>query len=241
MADDNKEREGTELSEFVFKWWLDDANKPVILSEDHLSVVFHPRRSTGCCALRGDKPLLKHMEHWFEVEMQPPFQGQARMVGLGDKFTRLQSNSKDFYPLIGRDRGSWGLNYNGYLFHDGQKTFYTDVDTENHLRIGVYYDSYYGIIAFTVNDKSHGIAFQNISIGLELYPLICSTSRGSKMKLLYSYSSIISLKALCRGCIKLYVKEEKNIEQLPIPQHLKAYLLFKNYEPPKYIKDYTQV
>lgn len=225
--------------EYAWKWCLDDHHKPVVLSEDKLSVTFHPRRSNGCCAMRGDKPLLKHMEHWFEVEMQPPFYGQARMVGLGDKFTRLQSSSKDFYPLIGRDCTSWGFNYTGKVLHDGHEKDYAQLEMTNNssLKVGVYYDSYYGNIVFTVNDKSQGIAFKNVPNGLELYPLICSTARGSEMKLIYCHSSIISLKALCRGTVRLYVNDDNNVHNLPLPSHLKSYLLFKSYESPKY-KDY---
>jgi SPRY domain-containing SOCS box protein 3 len=183
------------------------------------------------------------MEHWFEVEMEAPFQGQARMVGLGDKTTRLQSSSKDFFPLIGRDVSSWGINYDGVILHDGNRLPYADVDTthDKPLRIGVYYDSYHGYITFSIDDKNYGVAFNNVTIGLELFPMICSTSRNSNVKLIYSHSSIISLKALCRGSIRLYIKEIKDIESLPIPIHQKSYLLFKNYEMPKSIKDYIIV
>lgn len=224
------------MADFAWRWRIEERHTPVILSEDRLSVVFHPRQSNGCCAVRGDKPLLKHMEHWFEVEMQPPLHGQARMIGLGDKFTRLQSGSKDFYPLIGRDCSSWGLNYTGKTLHDGEEREYagdTTTTKSTPIRMGVYFDSYYGNIAFMINDKNFGVAFQNISVSLDLYPLICATSRGCEVKLTYSYSSIISLKALCRGSIRLYVKDEEAVDTFPIPPHLKAYLLFKSYEIPK--------
>ncbi|XP_011404824.1 PREDICTED: SPRY domain-containing SOCS box protein 3-like [Amphimedon queenslandica] len=228
----SKEKE--ESQDFAWRWRLEERQVPAVLSEDRLSVVFHPRQSNGCLAIKGDCPLLKHMEHWFEVELSPPLHGQARMIGLGDKYTRLQSNSKDFSPLIGRDCSSWGLNYNGKTLHDGETRDYAEAPERSApLKMGLYYDSYYGNIAFMLNEKNCGIAFQNIAVNLDLYPLICATPRGCQMKLTYSYSSVISLKALCRGSIRLCVQDEELIEKLPVPPHLKAYLLFKEYQMPK--------
>lgn len=224
---------------FVWRWCTDESTQSLVkLMDDNLTVIFHPIDSTGCTVIRGDKPLHKHMEHWFEVEMTPPIYGQARMVGIGDRYTRLHSSPQDFYPLIGRDCSSWGLNYTGKTLHDGVKRDYI-TDTHNImslLKMGLYFDSYFGNIAFMMNDKHYGIAFKNISLTVDLYPMISATSRDSQIKLTYNHSSIISLKALCRGTIRLYVSEDKDINSLPIPSHLKAYLMFKSYELPKHIQ-----
>ena len=225
--------------QFCWRWFLDDPYKPVNISEDRLSVLFHPRRSNGCTAVRGDTPLLQHMEHWFQVKMTGPFYGQARMVGLGTKSTTLHSSgSKDYYPLIGRDGGSWGLNFTGKIHHDGNEINYTIIDpSQETIDIGVYYNSYYGTIVFSVNDKSLGVAFQNIPVVMDIYPMLCSSSRNSKMDLIYCHSSIVSLKSLCRGTIRLYLKNEEDINELPLPSSLMSYLMCKTYEHPK-LKDY---
>ena len=217
--------------EYSWRWAVSDQSRPVILSQDRLSVTFHPRRSLGCEVVIGDKPLLSHMEHYFEVKMEKPFHGQARMVGVGNKCARLHSASKDFSPLLGRDSNSWGINYTGAIHHNTDSNKYITLDQSalsDSLRVGVYYESYYGNLSFSINGKSPGIAFQNVPIVIDLYPMICSSSASSKMTLISCHSSVISLKALCRGTVRMYTKEE-DIEQLPIPSHIISYLLFHTY------------
>lgn len=229
-------RKEDEDDEFGWRWLLDDPQKPVELCEDRLSITFHPRRSSGCTGIRGDKVLHRNMEHWFQVRMDGPFYGQARLVGVGLETTRLHSNSKDFYPLIGKDSGSWGLNYDGRTHHDSDFFEYTKIDHSrpiDSMVVGVYYNSYYGSLVFSIDDESLGVAFDRIpSTAFELYPMVCSSSKNSKMELLQCGSSICSLKSLCRGTIHLYI-EKHNIQNLPIPPHLKAYLNFQHYEHPK--------
>lgn len=217
--------------EYAWRWTVRDQSRPVVLSPDRLSVTFHPRRSLGCEAVMGDKPLLSHMEHYFEVKMEKPFLGQARMVGVGYKEARLHSAPKDFSPLIGRDSNSWGINYTGEVHHDTDSHKYITLDQSAHtgcLHVGVYYESYYGNLSFSINGKSPGIAFQNVPIIIDVYPMICSSFANSKMSLVSCHSSVISLKALCRGTVRMYTKEE-DIERLPIPSHVISYLLFHTY------------
>ena len=234
MAEKNQDDKD---DEFHWRWYLDDPHKPVDLSDDRLSVIFHPRKSSGCTGLRGDKPFLQNMEHWFYVKMFSPFHGQARMVGIGLKTTKLNSNAKNFYPLIGKSSSSWGLNYDGKTHHDGDFKDYTDVNVHQKNResitVGVYYNSYYGHLVFSIDDESLGLAYDNIPTILELYPMICATSYRSKMELVHCGSCVTSLKSLCRGTIRMYLKKEDNVKDLPIPPHLKAYLNFKHYEHPK--------
>ena len=217
--------------EYAWRWSASESTRPVVLAQDRLSVVFHPRRSVGCEAVMGDKPLLRHMEHYFEVKMEKPFLGQARMVGVGYKCARLHSASKDFSPLIGRDSNSWGINYSGDVYHDTDHHKYVSLEQSAYkdgLRVGVYYDSYYGNLSFSINGKSPGIAFQNVPIVIDLYPMICSSFAASKISLTSCHSSVISLKALCRGTVRMYTKEE-DIQRLPIPSHVISYLLFHTY------------
>lgn len=231
-------KEHEQNDEFCWRWYLDDPQKPIDLSEDNLSVTFHPRKSSGCTGIRGDTPLRKHMEHWFHVRMDGPFHGQARMVGVGLKTTCLHSNTKDFYPLIGKDSGSWGFNYNGKTHHDCDFNNYSNIDhtkrTIQSMIVGVYYNSYFGSLVFSIEDESLGLAFDNIpSTALELYPMICSSARSSSMELLQCHSTLSSLKSLCRGTIRMYMKRDGDITKLPLPHHLMAYLNFQHYEHPK--------
>ncbi len=241
MAEKNNggnEQNGNDDDDFNWRWYLDNPRKPIDLSEDRLYVTFHARKSSGCTGLRGDKALHKNMEHWFHVRMHGPFHGQARVVGIGLKTTNLQSNSKDFYPLIGKDSGSWGINYNGKTHHDCNTNDYANIDHSKRIIdtmvIGVYFNSYFGSLVFSIEDESLGLAFDNIpSVVLELYPMICSSSRNSKMELIQCRSSVCSLKSLCRGTICMYLNKKQDVRLLPIPPHLMAYLNFQHYELPK--------
>lgn len=225
--DPHSDRDG----EYAWRWTVSDPSRPVVLSDDRLSVEFHPRRSMGCEAVMGDRPLLRHMEHYFEVFMAAPFYGQARVVGVGNKCSRLNSASKDFYPLIGKDSNSWGFNYTGKILHDSDSTEYISLDEsarKDGLHVSVYYDSYYGNLSFSVNGKCPGIAFENVPIVIDLYPMICSSSVSSNISLTSCHSSVISLKALCRGTVRMYMRE-KDIKELPLPPHIVSYLLFQTY------------
>ena len=234
MAEGGEEESVTKCDnddEFAWRWTISNPPRPLILSQERLSVTFHPRKSMGCAAVLGDKPLLKHMEHFFEVVMSGPFHGQARMVGVGNKCAPLQSASKDFYPLIGKDTNSWGFNYTGEIIHDSSPQPYIKLDSasfKDGLLVGVYYDSYYGNLSFSVNGRSPGIAFENVPFMIDLHPMIASSSANSTITLISSHSSVMSLKALCRGTVRMYTREE-DIERLPVPPHIISYLTFKTY------------
>lgn len=243
MAAIKKEEESKpnchQRDEYCWRWYLDDPQKPIELSEDNLRVLFHPRMSFSCTGIRGDKPLHSNMEHWFQVRIDGPFHGQTtRMIGIGLKTTCLHRNSNySFYPLIGEDSGSWGFNYTGKTHHNGIFRDYATIDQSHTLQsmiVGVYYNSYFGSLVFSYEGESLGLAFDNIpSTALELYPMVCSSSKTSSMKLLHCYSSISSLKSLCRGTIRMYINGHQDIAMLPLPHHLMAYLNYKHYEHPK--------
>ena len=214
--------------------WSDtEHGRGVLVHENKLNVTFHPNGSFGCVALRGTKQLIQNKQHYFEVKFISPFHGQARAVGIGTKHTLLQSHHMDFYPLLGKDHCSWGFNYNGTVSHHGNTRQYTNIDPDKHeaICVGVHYDGYYGTLSFEINNKSYGVAFNNITPNLELYPMICASARNTEVELTECYSSVMSLRALCRGVIRMQITDEKDFDKLPLPAHIKAYVTFRAYEP----------
>ena len=209
--------------------WNNSQIRGVLLHQDRTKVTFHPNGSWGCAAIRGVKPLLPNMEHYFEVVLDGPFYGQARMVGIGTAHVILQSHNYDFYPLLGKDDNSWALNYNGDKYHAGQKEKYVSIplDKLKQLHVGVYYDGLHGTLCFEINGERFGVAYNNIYPDLELYPMLCASSAGTIMTLTQSHSAIISLKAVCRGAIRMAVKDG-DIKHLPLPNHLKNYLAYRS-------------
>ena len=211
--------------------WNDkDCGKDLILHRNKLGVTFHPNKSSGCVAVRGTKVLRPNMEHYFEVEMRGPFHGKARQVGIGTKHTALQSNNCDFYPLIGKDLSSWGVNYDGSKSNAGNTKRHISIDPDKYdiIRVGVHYDSYYGTISFELNGKSLSIAYENVHTNIDMYPMLCGSAANTQMRLTYSGSSVASLKAISRGVIRSSVANEKDLEKLALPTHLKSYLLYCN-------------
>ena len=211
-------------------WSTNEHGRESLLHEDKLTVTFHPNHSLCCSAVRGTRQLMRNMEHYFEVEFKSPFHGQARMVGIGTRHTHLETHPYDYYPLLGKDGNSWGLNYNGSIYHDGNHKEYVrkkdlDLDKFSAIQVGVHYDGCSGIICFIVNGKNYGIAFQNIHTSLELYPMICSSASNSTITLTESFSCVVSLKALCRGVIRKLFSDSE-VDKLRLPTHLKAYVKF---------------
>ena len=222
--------ESDEHASYCAEWrWNDkDCGKDVIIHRNKLGVTFHPFKSSGCVVVRGDKVLSANMEHHFEVELMGPFHGKARQVGIGTKHTSLQSNNCDFYPLIGKDPSSWGVNYDGFKSNAGCMQRHHSIEPDNHkvITIGVHYDSCYRTLGFEVNGHSSGLAFSNIHTNIDIYPMLCGSAARTKMRLVCSSSSIMSLKAISRGVIRSCMAE-KDVEKLILPPNLKYYLLYQ--------------
>ena len=221
--------ESTEHVNYCEWHWNDkDCGKDIVIHHNKLGVTFHPNKSSGCVLVRGEKILRANMEHYFEVELKGPFYGKARQVGIGTRHTSLQSNNCDFYPLIGKDPFSWGVNYNGSKSNAGHTHTHVSLDTDKHdiIRIAVYYDAYYGTLSFEVNGQSSGLAFKRIHPSIDMYPMLCGSAKETKMRLVCSGSSVMSLKGLSRGVIRSVVKD-RDMEKLTLPPSLKCYLLYQ--------------
>ena len=225
---DKNEDAVEQISPCEWTWNTKDCGKGVVVHKDKCHVTFHPNKSVGCAAVRGIKVLAPNMEHYFEVEMKAPFYGQARQVGICTGETVLQSNDLDFYPLIGKDAFSWGVNYDGYKFHGGNRLKYANIDFDKFstIRIGVHFDSYYGHLTFEFNGRSYGVAFDKVITGIDYYPMLCVSTHNTDIKLTQSFSSVLSLKALCRGVIRGQIANERDCEKLVLPNHLKAFLVY---------------
>ncbi len=213
-----------------WRWNDKDCGKDLVIHRSKLGVTFHPGMSRGCAAVRGDKPFRSNMEHYFEVELKGPFHGKARQVGIGTKNTALQSNNCDFYPLIGKDVSSWAVNYDGTKTNSGKSKKHVSVAPDKYsiMKLSVLYDSYYGTLAFEVNGRSSGLAYEKIHTNIDMYPMICGSAAGTQMRLVYSSSSVTSLKAIARGAIRMSISKEKDIEELELPTILKSYLLYQS-------------
>lgn len=223
-------------SGFSWHWSPTDKSSDAELNAANTRVLFHSADSRRCAGVRGIMPFSNKMEHYFEVEMYPPFHGRARMVGIGTSFTHLESADLDFNPIIGRDQYSYGINYTGFVHHRGQVAEYVsdlDANGPDKLTIAVLFDTLSHCLSFQVNGRAYSVAFQGIDPSLEFFPMACATARNSTIQLTACRSSVATLKNLCRKALRDHLLQDTSrLQRLPLPPKLLAYLQFQSYREP---------
>ena len=223
-------------SGFSWHWSPMDKAADADLHNANTRVLFHNVESRRCAGVRGIMPFGNKMEHYFEVEMYPPFHGRARMVGIGTSFTHLESADLDFNPIIGRDQYSYGINYTGQVHHRGRADKYvTDLDADalDKLTIAVLFDTLSHCLTFQVNGKAYKAAYQDIDPTVEFYPMVCATARSCAIQLTACRSSVATLKNLCRKTLRDHLQQDTTrLQRLPLPPKLLAYLQFLSFKEP---------
>lgn len=223
-------------SAFSWHWSPTDKASDAELHNGNTRILFHSADSRRCAGVRGIMPFANKMEHYFEVEMYPPFHGRARMVGIGTSFTHLESADLDFNPIIGRDQYSYGINYTGRVHHRGQEAEYaSDLDTNalDKLTIAVLFDTLSHCLSFHINGRSYSVAFKGIDPSVEFFPMACATARNSAIQLTTCRSSVATLKNLCRKALRDHLQQDTSrLQRLPLPPKLVAYLQFLSYREP---------
>ncbi|GAB1868059.1 SPRY domain-containing SOCS box protein 3 [Camponotus japonicus] len=190
-----KMENGSFSSNHEWTWDEKCSTSSIKLSNDNLTVTFHPVYSTGTAVARGNKPLEKGRHHFWEVLMITQIYGTDVMVGVGTANAELDNAGELFCALLGRDQESWGFSYKGYLQHDGKVYKYGTTFGQDNL-VGVHLDTWSGTLQFFLNRKPLGVAFTRLN-NVMLYPLISSTMAQCTMKLTYSCSTPVSLQTAC--------------------------------------------
>jgi len=202
------ESDSTDLD---WKWNDENLENPfprIIM--DGRNVTFHPIYSQGTAVVKGNKSLDKQMIHYWEIKIISSMTGTDLMVGIGtDKFNLLSHQYK-FSSLLGLDSQSWGYSYRGLAQHNGRLKYYGK-RYSSFCIVGVYLDLRRRFIEFYLNRRSLGIAYRQLKIDKdsEVYPMACSTSAKSSIRLINSTSFAESLQFLC---IKVISKDRKSIE-----------------------------
>lgn len=223
-------------SGFSWHWSPTDKASDAELNGANTRVLFHSADSRRCAGVRGIMPFANKMEHYFEVEMYPPFYGRARMVGIGTSFTHLESADLDYNPVIGRDQYSYGINYTGHVHHRGQETEYApdlDASALDKLTIAVLFDTLSHSLSFQINGRPYSVAFRGIDPSMEFFPMACATARNCTIQLTASRSAVATLKNLCRKALRDHLRQDTTrLQRLPLPPKLLAYLQFLSYREP---------
>lgn len=155
------------------------------------------------------------------------------MVGIGTQNTALESCQ--FEPLVGSDAQSFGLSHKGYVYHNGQQRQYCPPFAENQpVTVGVLFNGYAGTLSFYKDGVYLGVAFHNVKVDRELYPMISSTAAKTAMRLQNMRRAYQSLKDQCRDVILQNLKEPADVRELPIPNTLRDYIFLQSWKTGKY-------
>ncbi|CAM1303735.1 Uncharacterised protein g3589 [Pycnogonum litorale] len=181
---------------------------------------FHPNWSHGTAAVRATRDLKSGRSYW-EIKVSDRLFGTSMMFGIGTKKCRLHCDS--FVNLLGEDCDSWGLSHKGVVWHDGKCKSYTKPFRENvSTTIGILYDDYDGTMTFFKDGVDLGVAFDDIRIDQELFPMVCSTAAKTEMTLLTMRRDFINLQDMCRNVI---LQNDAVIDNLAtVPNRIKRYI-----------------
>lgn len=123
------------------------------------------------------------------------------MIGIGTENFNINQSKQEFTNLLGSDAESWGMKFNGSLYHNSKAQSYNPIAgfTMGSI-IGVHLDMWNGTLEYYLNRVPLGIAFTGLKNKV-LYPMISSTAAHSIMKLTFARSDpysllLLSLKSL---------------------------------------------
>lgn len=146
------------------------------------------------------------------------------MFGVGTRRARLHVDA--FVNMLGEDGQSWGLSHKGLLWHSGRWRQYTTPFKENEATvIGMLFDGNEGTLSFFKDGTNLGVAFSGLNeIEEELFPIVCSTAAKTEMTLGVRRRGYVSLQDRCRATILSKVKQNSDIDNLPLPRRIKTFL-----------------
>ncbi|KAF0988986.1 hypothetical protein HZS_4169 [Henneguya salminicola] len=181
--------------------WKNSQNMDARFEEDNTVVIFHPDFSSGTEIIVGNIQFVKGNVYFWEIELLSPVYGTDMMVG----FLTEDFNSKPYQFLfrsaLGENEHSWGVSYHGYSQHCGIKSkiirnFYPSKFSEG-TKIAFQIDTWNGHVSLYINGHPHGIVWRSQKfVNKTIHPAISSTAARTKMKLLTTYSSRITLNYL---------------------------------------------
>ncbi|XP_055625478.1 SPRY domain-containing SOCS box protein 3 isoform X2 [Toxorhynchites rutilus septentrionalis] len=197
-------------------------------------IVFHPVYSQGTAVIRGTQPLQYGRHHYWEIKILSALAGTDIMLGIGTDKVDLLSHRFKFASQLGLDDQSWGYSYRGVTQHNGQFKYYGKKFSQGRI-IGIYVDMFRGVLEFYLNRRSQGRAYANIPLdsSVRIYPMICSTSAKSAMKLINAASFADSLVFSCMKVISKYPKLLKQTHSIPGLRKFTEDLWFLQFKEPK--------
>ncbi|KAG4070369.1 hypothetical protein HA402_006511 [Bradysia odoriphaga] len=211
--------------------WYIESDEVSNLSFHGQTIVFHPTFSQGTAAVKGSTRLDKNMIHHWEIKILSDMTGTDLMVGVGTDKVDFSSCKYKYTSLLGLCNQSWGYSYRGLAQHNGRLKYYGKRYSSLCI-VGVYLDLRHRCIEFYLNRRfvlsfgtgrvistfclffacrPQGTAYRQIKIDedADVYPMVCSTSAKSIVRLINATSFAESLQYLC---MKVISKDRSSIE-----------------------------
>lgn len=197
-------------------WQWTSNSESLVFSNDSKSVCIHSD-CQSCFeteAVHGNTPLkLNAFTYWEVSILNEHLNGTSIQIGLGNK----TANKKAFgyLNLLGSDSNSYGLSHDGRTWHNNQSNQFCSSWNESQVKIGCLFDGFTGKLSFFRNGLPLGIAFENINMKNDLFPMVSSTVAQSAFRFECVYESFPSLMDLCRKTVRSSQVQLSN-EVLPI-------------------------
>ncbi|XP_063707121.1 SPRY domain-containing SOCS box protein 3 isoform X2 [Culicoides brevitarsis] len=210
---------GEEHNEKIWNWDVTKERSDVLLQNDNV-LTFHPIYSQGTAVVKGDAPLELGKQHYWEVKIMSFLTGTDFMIGVGTDKVNIDSHHYQFTSFLGNDDQSWGFSYRGLIQHNHRVKYYGQKYSRGVI-VGVHLDleGPMGIIEFYLNRRPQGKAYLNIPIdqNTKIYPMACSTSAKTSIKLINSTSVKKNLQYHCMETIA------KNPEMLELVKSIPGF------------------
>lgn len=201
----------------------DKSHEVKLLGSRQQTAHFHPKWSNGTAGVRGTR-CLNYGTHYWEIKVSQRLFGTSMMFGVGTKKARLHVDA--FVNLVGEDEHSWGISHKGIAMHNGIGRNFTKPFAENQATtIGMLFDWSKGTLSYFKDGEPLGVAFTGLNrVNQELYPIVCSTAAKTEMTLGRRRRMYHNLQDRCRAAIVSKLREEKEIDTLPIPTVMRLFL-----------------
>ena len=153
------------------------------------------------------------------------------MIGIGTNEVDILAHRYKFSSFLGIDNKSWGYSYRGLAQHDNKLKYYGKKFTKGCI-VGVYLNLQRGILEFYLNRKSLGPAYTNIPLesGVDIYPMISSTSAKSSIKLINASSFEDNLRFASMKVISKYPSLLNELNEIPGLKSICSDLWFLQFE-----------
>ncbi|XP_053660567.1 SPRY domain-containing SOCS box protein 3 [Anopheles marshallii] len=229
---------GEDTSKRLDWTWNKELTVEIVVSGTE--VIFHPVYSQGTSIIRGNEPLHQGRHHYWELKILSPLSGTDIMFGIGTDKVDLLRHQFSFTSVLGIDDQSWGYSYRGVAQHNGQLKYYGKKFSRGRI-IGIYVDMFRGTLEYYLNRRSLGRAYSGIprEEGIEIYPMVSSTSAKSSIKLINAASFEDNLRFNCMKVIAKYPKLLAQVNAIPGLRTVVQELWFLQLREPSQSEDFA--